>query len=320
VTEAKISMQPIAYGANYTPQNIYAVGLNVELNGKKKLLEIDTGASGLLITRAGAKSAGLVPELEERAGGIGDQGPAHAYVTHVDNIKIGTMEFKNCQVNVLEQSNDLLDNVDGFIGPDVFSDYVVTLDIPMREVRLGPLPKRPDEAPAKPASLNTSNDSSAIASIAERAKDRYVAPEMKDWTPVFRSQHFLIFPTVIGKAPVKLFVMDTGASTGMITPEAAREVTRISADASTRIGGIGGDVNKVLVADFVQVTFANVSQLTQGMSAYNNSLLSDESGVEISGLIGFPTLRELIISIDYRDNLVRVVYDPRKGYHVQRPD
>jgi len=31
--------------------------------------------------------------------------------------------------------------------------------------------------------------------------------------------------------------------------------------------------------------------------------------------VGFPTLRELVISIDYRDNLVHVVYDPNKGYH-----
>lgn len=320
VTEAKFPMQPISYGANYTPQNMYAVGLDVELNGKKKRLEIDTGASGLLITRAAAKSAGLVPELETREGGIGDQGMAQAYVTHVDDIKIGNMEFKNCQLGVLERDSDLMENTDGLIGPDVFRDYVVTLDIPMREVRLGPLPKRPDEAAAKPASLNTSSDSGAIASIAERAKDRYIAPEMKDWTPIFRSNHFLIFPTVIGKAPVKLFVMDTGASSGMITPEAAREVTKVSADASTRIYGVSGNVKKVLIADFVQITFASVSQLVQGMSTYDNESLSDASGVEISGLIGFPTLRELIISIDYRDNLVHVVYDPKHGYHVQRPD
>ena len=39
------------------------------------------------------------------------------------------------------------------------------------------------------------------------------------------------------------------------------------------------------------------------------------SGVEISGIIGFPKLRELVISIDYRDNRVHVVYDPKKGYH-----
>ena len=28
-----------------------------------------------------------------------------------------------------------------------------------------------------------------------------------------------------------------------------------------------------------------------------------------------PILRELVLSIDYRDNLIHVVYDPKKGYH-----
>jgi hypothetical protein len=51
------------------------------------------------------------------------------------------------------------------------------------------------------------------------------------------------------------------------------------------------------------------------MNSYNSTTLSRSAGVEISGLIGFPTLRELVISIDYRDNLVKVVYDPKKGIH-----
>jgi len=41
--------------------------------------------------------------------------------------------------------------------------------------------------------------------------------------------------------------------------------------------------------------------------------------VNISGFIGFVTLRELVISIDYRDNLIHVVYDPKKGYHNLAP-
>ena len=83
---------------------------------------------------------------------------------------------------MLEQ--DRLD-VDGLIGPDVFRDYLVTLDLPGREVRLGALPKRPDDTGARTASLDTSDESGDEATAlneADRAKDRYVAPEMKDWT------------------------------------------------------------------------------------------------------------------------------------------
>ena len=65
----------------------------------------------------------------------------------------------------------------------------------------------------------------------------------------------------------------------------------------------------------VTIAFAKVRQLTQGMASFDGSSLTRSAGVEISGLIGFPTLRQLVISIDYRDNLVHVVYDPKHGYH-----
>lgn len=312
VTAAKFPIVPIANGV-VQPGEMQEAGLEVQFNGKKKRLEIDTGASGLMLSRSAAKSAGLVPELEIKAGGIGDQGLASAYVTHVDDIRIGSMEFKNCMVRVLEQNSAL--EIDGLIGPDVFRDYLVTLDFPSREVRIGPLPNRPDDTSSKPASLRTSDDDASTVSIADSAKDRYIAPEMKDWTPVFRSDHFLIVPTFIGNAPLKLFIMDSGAMLGMITPAAAREVTHVSGNPDLIVRGINGQVKNVLIADKVQITFARVSQITEGMTAYDSSLLAHTSGVEISGLIGFPTLRELVLSVDYRDNLVHVVYDSKKGFH-----
>lgn len=313
VTETRLPIVPISNGAIQKQQDMYAAGLDVLFNGKRKRMEIDTGASGLLLSRSVAKSAGLVPELQIKAGGIGDGGLADAFVTHVDDIKIGSMEFKNCMVQVLEQGSVL--EVDGLIGPDVFRDYLVTLDIPGREMRIGPLPMRPDEPPALTTSLKTSEDDEMPISIADSAKDRYIAPEMKDWTHVFRAEHFLIFPAVIGNAPTKLFLMDTGAMGSMISPAAAREVTHVSSDTDIRVKGISGEVNNVLVADRISIDFGGVRQIMQSMTSYNNTMLSYTAGTEISGLIGFPALRELVISIDYRDNLVHLVYDPKKGFH-----
>jgi predicted aspartyl protease/Tfp pilus assembly protein PilF len=315
VTEAKLPILQITNGSGVNPQDLYAGGLEVQFNGKKRRLEIDTGASGLLLSRSVAKSAGLVPELESKAGGVGDSGTAGVFVTHVDDIKIGKMEFKNCMVRVLEQSGVL--DVDGLIGADVFRDYLVTLDFPGREVRIGPLPKRPDDQAGETTSLATSDEDGALVSMADRAKDRYIAPEMKGWSPVFRSQHFLIVPTMIGNAPLKLFLMDTGASRGMISPAAAREVTHVSNDNDARVKGINGKVQNVQVADKVTIGFAGVKQLLPEMQSFDTGSLSKSAGVEISGLIGFPTLRELVISIDYRDNLIHVVYDVSKGYHLR---
>jgi Tfp pilus assembly protein PilF len=315
VTEVKLPMASISTVAN--PDVMYEAGLEVQINGKKRRLEIDTGASGLVLTSAVAKAAGLVPEVEVKMSGIGDKGAASSFVTHVDDIKVGSMEFKNCRVGVLEPGNELekTPDIDGLIGTDVFRDYVVTLDTPSREVRIGPLPKRPDEQTAKTPSLATTTDQQGPVSAAASARDRYVAPEMKDWTPVFRSAHFLIFPTAIGNAPLKLFIMDSGSSHSLISLSAAREVAQVSGFSAPTIKGLNGEVQKVQVADKVTLGFAGVRQVVNGMTSIDTSAISRNVGVDISGFIGFPTLRELVISIDYRDNLVHVVYDPKKGYH-----
>jgi TonB family protein len=315
VADAKLPIIPISTVAR--PDVMYEAGLEVQINGRKRRLEIDTGASGLMLTGEVARLAGLVPEFETRTGGMGDQGLASTFITHVDDIRIGNMEFRNCRVQVLEPgkiAGRLPEDIDGLIGPDVFSDYVVTLDFPQRQMRLGPLPQRPGDPSPASASLETS-DAQPRVSLADSARDRYVAPEMKDWTPVFRSGHSLIFPTYIGDAPAKLFIMDTGASHSLISLDAAREVAQLSGLNAPTSKGLNGEVQTVQVADKVTLSFANVRQVVSGMTSEDTSSVSRDLGVGISGFIGFPTLRELVIAIDYRDNLVHVVYDPAKGYH-----
>jgi predicted aspartyl protease len=307
-TQMKVPLAPMSHNANAT---ISWAGLDVQLNGHRERLMVDTGASGLSINKAVAKSLGLVSEMPIRVGGFGDQGASKAFVTHVDDIKIGGMEFKNCEVSVIDSLGEM--EIAGVIGTDVFKDYVVTLDLPFLEMRLRPLPPRPNEKTITTASLNTTEEVAA-ESDAVRARDRYVAPEMKDWTKVFRSGHLLIFPTKIGQAPVKLFVMDTGASSSLISTAAAREVTGVSTNPNAENRGISGMINVVSDASNITMTFGGVRQPTLGMTSINMSGMFNSRGIELSGYIGFETLRKLTISIDYRDNLVKIDYDANKAF------
>ena len=306
VANAKIPLYPMAPSPN---QPAHGAGVDVSFNGKRRRLQVDTGASGLSITSEAAKSLGLTPEAEVKIGGIGDKGAQSTYLTHVDDLRIGDLDFHNCMVHVFQAKN-IMQGEDGLLGPDIFRNYVVTLDLPAYQMRLSPLPKRPDEAD-KETSLGTAGgeDEDGLT-IAQTRRDRYIAPEMSDWSRVFRFNHFLIFPTSIGKAPVKLFVMDTGAGTTLISPAAAREVTKVSSDSDRKISGLSGDVKNVSAADSLSITFAKVRQQNQGLTAIDTSSFSGRSGVEISGFLGYSLLRELVISIDYRDNLVHVTYSP----------
>jgi hypothetical protein len=105
----------------------------------------------------------------------------------------------------------------------------------------------------------------------------------------------------------------------LISLDAAREVTVLSGMNGPTVKGLNGEVQKVQVASEVPLGFAGVRQIVSGMTSIDTSSVSRNVGVNISGFIGFVTLRELVISIDYRDNLIHVVYDPKKGYHNLAP-
>jgi hypothetical protein len=330
--------------------HVRAFGLDVKLNGHTARLQIDTGAGGLLISRSVAQHAGLKEFSKTDVGGIGDEGDKAGYTAYVDSIHIGNLEFQDCEVEVL-RSRNVLEDGDGLIGMDVLSDFLVTLDYPMRKLLLGPLPPRPGETVAAPGlktdeaedddsdeagegakgtapvAAATSSASAVAKETAAKASgthgpyDRYIAPEMKSYTPVYRVGHFLILPAALNSEKLnsdnlklKLFIMDTGAWATTISPQAAREVTKVYSNEGADIEGISGKVAKVYIADQVNFAFAHVSQKVLGVASFDTSNISKDVEMEISGFLGATTLNLLTTHIDYRDGLVKFDYDPNRGY------
>jgi predicted aspartyl protease len=277
-------------------------GLYVKLNGSQRTLEIDSGASGIILSRHAASRLGLVHDEKFEAGGIGDQGGIQSAIAHVESIRIGGLEFKHCPVTIFEKSDKL--GIDGLIGTDFFSKYLVTLDFPARKMRLTPLPKRPGEL--------TEQTSAAADDDIPVFHDRYIAPEMKDWTMVWRNGHDLLLPVSIGGAKDKLFLIDTGAASMLISPAAAREVTKVHGDFDTHVFGVSGEVTHVYQTQEFLVTFAHVRLHVDSMTAIDTNTVSKNIGVEVSGLLGAPVLNRLALQIDYRDNLVNFNYDEKK--------
>jgi len=300
--EAKVQM----VRATDDPTYSYARGLDVEFNGKRRRLELDTGASEITISRAAAVFLGIDRQDVTKTGGIGDDKLVKTSVTHVASVKIGGMEFTNCAVEILEKWS-VLDS-DGLIGGDVFADSELTLDFPKHELRIAPLPLRPGETEADRAKLEAAGDDAVYV-----PHDPYIAPEMVKWQRVYRMGHELLMPTGIvetkraGDANAwkeKLFVLDTGAGGNFISPAAAREVTKISRSGGMDVTGVQGEVAKVYDAGKFTVIFAGLRLDSPSMTAFDMTSISRGDGVEVSGLIGEPALFQLVLHIDYRDNLV----------------
>jgi len=309
------------------PLHLRGYGLTVEVNGHKTRLMLDTGASGILINRSLAEKAGVTRLADLDVGGVGDKGQKSGYRALADSLKVGGLEFQNCTVEVLDKRSVV--GEDGLIGADVFSSFLVDIDFPNEKLKLSELPKRPDDAAGsgnlileseededseEPASENAAASSSTNDSKARVSgpQDRYIAPEMQSYTRIFRFGHFLLVPTSIGEVSGKLFLLDTGAFSNHITPEAAREVTKVHGDSDTIIHGLSGSVNKVYRADKAVLQFGHLKQENQDLVAFDLTHISDDVGTEISGTLGFAMLRMLDVKIDYRDGLVDFSYDPKR--------
>jgi predicted aspartyl protease len=306
--EATIPMTEIMDG----PTRFVGFGLEVKFNGKGRRLQIDTGSTGILISRAAAIFLGIQRQDETKVGGIGDHGDVNASITHVASIKIGGIEFTNCPVEILEKSGAL--DSDGLIGGDVFSDSLLTLDFPKHQLRVAPLPERPGEKIDPTKQDNAGDDES-------EPHDPYVAPEMEKWQGVYRSGYDLLMPTGIVQSKrmkdesawkQKLFILDTGSEMNLISPAAAKEVTKVSRDENMEISGISGAVDKVYETDNFTLAFAGLRLDSLSMSSIDTSKLSHNDGVEVSGFIGEPALYQVVLHIDYRDNLVWCEYTPKK--------
>lgn len=309
-------------------KHIAGYGLLVKINDRNQRLLLDTGASGIVINSRAAEKAGLKRISSVQFHGIGDSGHRDAYLALADQVRIGDLEFKDCVVTVSEKSMGL--DEDGLIGADVFSSYVVDIDIPASMLRLSPLPKRPDDANKPEASLSSEarsdsdqqDDAASDQKSAEKntqkpavhtpPKDRYVAPEMANWARVFRVSHDLLMPTHVNDSKMMLFILDTGASLNMMSTRAARIVTKVSSDDRIKIKGLSGEVNKVYSADKATLRFANILQPNLEMATIDLSKLCKNLGIEVSGFLGYPIFRLVEMKIDYRDGLVQFTYDPNK--------
>jgi hypothetical protein len=110
----------------------------------------------------------------------------------------------------------------------------------------------------------------------------------------------------------KLFILDTGSEMNLISPAAAKEVTKVSRDENMEISGISGAVDKVYETDNFTLAFAGLRLDSLSMSSIDTSKLSHNDGVEVSGFIGEPALYQVVLHIDYRDYLVWCEYTPKK--------
>jgi tetratricopeptide (TPR) repeat protein len=273
VPRTEIKLQPIISRLQDGPR---AFAFKVKLNDRATAsFMLDTGASGLTISKKLAEKAHATLLSEHLLEGVGNSGPAKGYEAWVDKVTIGDLEFHDCHVHVSPRDNP---DYDGLIGTDVFEQYLVTVDFPARKLRLEPMP---------------------------------AAPPVEDssFTSFYRFGHIMLMPTSVGDTVHGLFTLDTGSSTNSMSPGIARRVSTVRSS-DIPVNGMSGSVSNVFTTDQTVLQFSHFRQPHENMITFDLHGLSKDLGTEISGLIGFVTLKKMSITIDYRDGLVGFDYKP----------
>ncbi len=268
----------------------YARGVGLELrigNGHPLRMLFDTGASGILVKQSAVDKAGLEHLGFDKAWGIGDAGARGMFASVAETCQVGPLTFKNCLVRALEGKRSVAGDEDGLIGADFFQDYVVGIDFQKRLLHLKPQPPRPSDP---------------------QGYDRVIAPEEKNFTPVFRFGHMLMISTLVNQRCRGLFLLDTGAQMTNIDSTFARLSTKIHGDDWMHVKGVSGEVKKVYEADRAELTFGHFRQENVGLISFNLNNSPERTDVRMSGIMGISLLAMFNLTIDYRNGLVNFDY------------
>jgi tetratricopeptide (TPR) repeat protein len=181
------------------PNRLGGYAIPVKFNDARATLQIDTGASGIIINARAAQKAGLQKSSALQIGGIGDEAPSSGYRAYANKITVGVLQFENCTVEVAEHLR--VADEDGLIGTNIFEDFLVDLDFPNKGLRLSPLEVLPDLPPTELA-LHSEMP------IKPNLHNRIVPDKYTNFEKVYRVGRDLLFPTRVNDSLPNLFLLD----------------------------------------------------------------------------------------------------------------
>jgi hypothetical protein len=291
-------------------------GLSVRLNdASTALLELDTSVSGIVLNPGDAQRAGVHPLTR------GPATPTSPYNAVADHVRIGNVEFRDCPVRVVSASD--LAGANSLIGADFFRDHLIHIDYVAQLLTLSPYPDRLGVDTHAPA-------------------DQFVAPDEKDWSPVYIAGAKILVPSLINKKGPYLFLLDTGVGRTIFSPALTTSLLSSTTDATVNLQGTSGDIVKVMPREagpeldrvdvrgpnheLLRVTrpvkvpvlrFTTNERTDLSSVSFDISPQSHAAGTEISGLLGFFALRNYFIDINYRDGLARILFDQNRRYEAR---
>jgi aspartyl protease len=252
------------------PTGAIGLILKTSVNGGPPLrLLLDTGAEHLVLSRNAARKTGSRSGADVDLMGAGTEARA-AHLTTAATVEIGELTLRDCPMAIVD--GRLAEGVDGVIPLSLFADYLIHLDVPHKLLVLEPYP----------SALQTSDPTFVRAAM---------------------QQHLLFLPTRVRNAPDGYMLLDTGSTynvlsnavTAMLQP--ARVLT---------VAAASGQTEARLLPGRLPVRFGGGELMFDSAVGMPLTEISRRNGMDVTGIIGYPAVARSVVTVSYRDSLVRI--------------
>jgi hypothetical protein len=255
------------------PNQVSGALLEVRINGGPFLhLLLDSGAAHITLdAKASARSA-IAAVAESHLVGVGGSPPRTAGAGIARTVDAGPLHFENCRVDVAP--GRLARGIDGVIPMSLFGAFLVRLDLSGESLGLMPYPER--------AAAPTAGFAAAIL-----------------------REDLLFMRGALNGALEGYILLDTGACYSAISRRTA-QVLKSSLVSAIDLRGPNGAVDGGLIGGGIRFQVAGRSLTAEPVVALDLAAFSALNGVETAAVLGYPTLRSSVLTVDYRDALVRI--------------
>jgi hypothetical protein len=266
----RVKLDPFVVAPTRTAGLIAKVRIN---SGPPLRLLLDSGADYAVLNRKAALKSACTGGADLDLIGPGVLTAAVAKRLRADTLQIGDLTLRGVPMLVADRS--FPDGVEGVLPLSVFAGFLIRLDIPGKSIEFLPYPAEPMDPDG------------ALTALA--------------------SNQLLFVRATVNDSHDGYFLLDTGAWYTAISRNLAREL-KISETLAQRVSleGGGASIDAPELSTWVRLRLGSRPLPTGPVVAVDLSTASRYHSFEVAGLIGYTTLRQSVLTVNYRDGLIRV--------------
>jgi tetratricopeptide (TPR) repeat protein len=263
-------------------------------HGKPLRLILDTGADGILLSSKAVRNLGLETLTRSQITGLGQEEPANALVAVAQTVEFEDFRLQDCVLQISDAA--LTPGADGIVGANVFQEFLIRLDARSHALELSPFDTR---------AQSTVWSGDPWLDYEGLSHDEQTCASCDHLAPAYRVGHLLLLHATANSLKNDgqqdgYFLLDSGSTYSAVSQDAADRLP----GGRSHLLGARGPLDAVSHSRPMRLEMGTTQLADTNPVSLDLTEMSQQEGVEISGIVGFSVVSKAVLTINYRDGLV----------------